>query len=63
VPRTILSGQYPDQWYQGIAAFSDVLWSIDTSQKTTQVLVSPDPGLDAIKLQVSPDAHYLYFCE
>jgi peptidoglycan hydrolase-like protein with peptidoglycan-binding domain len=63
IPKTISSDQYPDAWYQGLLSFKDTLWSIDTKQGTTNVVLSPSEDIDAIKLKVSPDGSYLYFVD
>lgn len=61
VPREISSGQYPDDWYQGLVTFNDSFWSIDTAQNSTTNIVSPSQKFDAHHLLVSPDGAYLYF--
>lgn len=61
VPQDITSGQYPDDWYQGLTTFNDSFWSIDTAQNSTTNIVSPSQKFDADHLLVSPDGAYLYF--
>jgi DNA-binding beta-propeller fold protein YncE len=61
VPQEISSGQYPDDWYQGLVTFNDSFWSIDTAQNSTTNIVSPSQKFDARDLLVSPDGAYLYF--
>lgn len=61
VPQNISSGQYPDDWYQGLTSFTDSFWSIDTAQNSTTNIVSPSQKFDADHLLVSPDGTYLYF--
>ena len=61
VPKTLPTGQYPDNWYQGTVSFNDVLWAINVSQNTTRLIVSPDQTFDMVHLGVSPDGNYIYF--
>ncbi|MEI8223929.1 MAG: peptidoglycan-binding domain-containing protein [bacterium] len=61
VPQEISSGQYPDDWYQGLVTFNDSFWSIDITQNSTTNIVSPSQKFDARDLLVSPDGAYLYF--
>lgn len=61
VPRTLSSAQYPDAWYQGLLSFKDSIWSVDTKQGITNMIVSPDQDIDVVKVQVSSDKSYVYF--
>lgn len=36
------SSQMPDEWYQGIRVFNDVLWEYDTARQAARLLVSPE---------------------
>jgi hypothetical protein len=65
VPVTPPPGNYPDDWYQGVAHFSDQIWKIDVSGRFAQ-LVLDFPGetgktLDAISLAIDPGAKQLVF--
>lgn len=61
IPRSIPNNQYPDAWYQGLVSFSDVIWSLDTTQSSTRMVMAPTQNLDVIQLKMSPDKQYLYF--
>ncbi len=60
-------GEYPDRWYQGLELFSDQLWEID-GKSADENLISDIPeeyqkNLDAIKVNIDEDEHYLYFID
>ena len=61
VPQSITAGDYPDAWYQGVATFTDNVWSINTVTKVTKELISPSQNFDIVHLGMGPDAAYLYF--
>ncbi len=64
-PSLGLSGNEPDQWYQGITHFSDNIWSIDTNSESSSVLVEPSSAfgleLDIMNPSLSPDEKYFVF--
>ncbi len=64
VPDYVGSGAYPDDWYQGLSSFSDVLWKIDLSTGESTV-VAPQKGgeveWDILSPSVSEDGNYLTF--
>ena len=65
IPVEIPSAVYPDTWYQGLVSFSDNLWSIDTADGTTDLLVQL-PGeakqtIDVIEPKLSPSENLLIF--
>ncbi|MFZ2303865.1 MAG: hypothetical protein WAV98_03710 [Minisyncoccia bacterium] len=65
VPRNLPPGDYPDQWYQGVIAFSDDLWEINALTLGTKKIMSPSdlgaPFLDIINPILSSDDAYLLF--
>lgn len=65
VPQYLPTGEYPDQWYQGILSFSDDLWVIDGTNQNASRVMSPGDfgvsGIDMINLSVSSDDSYLLF--
>jgi len=61
VPSLLQSGEYPDEWYQGLISFSDRIWKIDLREKRAEVIVSPEEPIDGIKLALNPEENYLYF--
>ncbi len=60
VPRSIPSGLYPDDWYQGKITFTDDIWKIDTKQKTVILLVVTKGSYDLVNLIVAPKRGWLY---
>lgn len=38
IPNPIPSGTYPDDWYQGVAQFSDQIWKIDVNGRFAQLV-------------------------
>ena len=61
VPKTITPDQYPDSWYQGITSFNDVLWSINTGENSTNLILSPEQNFDMTNLKFSISGDYIYF--
>ena len=56
---------YPDDWYQGVAAFSDRIWKLDVTNRYVEMVLdftkSTGAGLDAKALAVDPRASTLVF--
>jgi len=65
VPRTLPAGDYPDSWYQGLVAFSDDIWKIDTvtgaSVKIADLPELARTEIDAVELSLTPSENYLIF--
>lgn len=38
VPRVIVGGEYPDDWYQGVVTFDDNLWRINTNTGIEEII-------------------------
>ncbi len=36
-----MTGTMPDDWYQGVASFSDRLWKIDLSGRVATLVIDP----------------------
>jgi hypothetical protein len=62
---TSLSGNLPDDWYQGAVSFTDQIWRIDlTSRLATLVLdpsVTAKTDIDAVNLSIDPNSQLLVF--
>lgn len=65
IPRNIVPAEYPDQWYQGLIAFSDDLWEINTATLSKRKIMSPVnfdvQSLDIINPTLSSDDSRLLF--
>ncbi len=65
VPHNLPPGDYPDQWYQGVIAFSDDLWEINALTLGTKKIMSPSdfgaPFLDITNPVLSSNDVYLLF--
>lgn len=66
VPKSIESGGYPDNWYQGEVSFRDQLWKIDIKTKNATLLLDPTTvvggeEIDGIKLALDEGGNYLFF--
>ncbi|MBI3633901.1 MAG: hypothetical protein HY226_06480 [Candidatus Vogelbacteria bacterium] len=66
VPITPAINIYPDAWYQGVISFNDEIWQINTTTGQTKIITDKDSldkygGIDATKLQLSPNEDYLSF--
>ena len=59
---TVLSGPYPDSWYQGTFHFNDALWKVDTKAGTTTQLSNGGGNyLDVTKPALDSSEKYLFF--
>ncbi len=65
VPKEIVSGEYPDIWYQGSLSFSDKIWKIDLNTNTTTLIADTKEeaaiDVDAIHLSLNEKENYLTF--
>ena len=66
VPRTIVSSEFPDVWYQGEISFSDQIWKIDTATGNATIVVDPTTekggeDIDGTKLMLDAGENYLLF--
>lgn len=59
------SASYPDDWYQGAASFSDLLWKVDVAGRYAELVLDfPEEAegvLDAIGLALNPAGTVLAF--
>lgn len=62
---TALSGNMPDDWYQGAQTFSDRIWRIDLSTRLATLIVDPgqvaDVAIDAVALSIDRMGDALVF--
>lgn len=62
---TGLSGNMPDDWYQGAQTFSDRIWRIDLSTRLATLIVDPgqvaDVAIDAVALSIDRMGDALVF--
>ncbi len=62
---TALTGNIPDDWYQGAVSFSDRLWRIDLETRLATLVVDPgqvaDVSIDAVALTIDPMSDVLVF--
>lgn len=62
---TALSGNLPDDWYQGARTFSDRIWRIDLNTRLATLIVDPgqvaDVAIDAVALTIDSQADALVF--
>jgi ABC-type cobalt transport system substrate-binding protein len=65
VPKSIPSGQYPDDWYQGEVSFGDQIWKIDIKTGNATMIADPNMAsgedIDSIKLMLDNGENYLFF--
>lgn len=60
VPRAIISGRYPDDWYQGRISFADELWRVNLKTKETSQLKSLRGSYDLVNLMIDSKNKWLY---
>ncbi|MDD5318395.1 MAG: hypothetical protein PHF79_01040 [Candidatus Pacebacteria bacterium] len=53
IPNNPPSAIYPDAWYQGYVAFSDTIWSINTTTGESKVIVRPQDVVTGASLDVT----------
>jgi hypothetical protein len=65
VPRSLLGGTYPEDWYKGLISFNDHLWKIDLTTNTYTNLLKPEEvgktNIDMINLYLSEKEDFIYF--
>jgi hypothetical protein len=65
VPVTPAAAAYPDDWYQGVTAFSDRIWIIHIAERYAQMILDfpslTTTPLDAVALAVDPAQTMLVF--
>lgn len=61
VPISLPVALYPDEWYQGLVSFSDIIWRIDLSDMSTEILSGIENDFDATNLFLSSNEDYLFF--
>lgn len=55
VPKFQISGNYPDDWYQGTISFSDDIWKINVKTGESELLVSIGNGIDVDGINLFTD--------
>lgn len=64
VPTTI-TGNQPDDWYQGASSFTDRIWRIDLDTRLATLVVDPsevgDVAIDAVALTIDSESDMLVF--
>jgi hypothetical protein len=64
---TNMTGNLPDDWYQGAVPFSDRIWRIDMTARVATLVVDPTQvaktALDAVDLTVDPHEDVLVFTD
>lgn len=62
---TNVSGNLPDEWYQGVTHFSDRIWRIDLDTRLATLVVDPgqvaEISIDAVALTLDSEADTLVF--
>jgi len=65
VPRTLPPASYPDAWYQGVIAFEDEVWTVETENGIPRLIMDVSAEakttIDAVSPLLSADEKYLIF--
>lgn len=65
VPKSLVGGEYPDIWYQGLVNFTDDLWRLNTETGASTIISDLEKEslikIDAVDLQVDKNDNYLFF--
>lgn len=66
-PRDGLGKDVPDEWYQGLASYSDRIYRFNSDTNTAELLADPEKDfntkLDVMSPFLSPDEDYLFFTD
>jgi hypothetical protein len=62
---TSMTGNLPDDWYQGAVSFTDRIWRIDLTDRLATLVVDPSQAgnvsIDAVNLTLDPNSQVLVF--
>jgi hypothetical protein len=62
---TSMTGNLPDDWYQGAVSFTDRIWRIDLTDRLATLVVDPSKAgnvqIDAVNLVLDPESRVLVF--
>jgi hypothetical protein len=62
---TSMSGNLPDDWYQGAVSFTDQIWRINLTNRLATLVVDPTQAgnvdIDAVNLTIDPNSQVLVF--
>jgi hypothetical protein len=62
---TSVSGNLPDDWYQGAVSFTDRIWRIDLTSRLATLVLDPSSSgktdIDAVNLTIDPNSQVLIF--
>ncbi len=60
-----ITGNQPDDWYQGVSSFSDRIWRIDLNTRLATLVLDPlvngKVTIDAVNLTLDPNSQVLVF--
>ena len=60
-----MTGNLPDDWYQGATSFTDRIWRIDLTTRLATLVVDPSQAgnvnIDAVNLTIDPNSQVLVF--
>ena len=64
IPNSV-SGNLPDDWYQGAVSFTDRIWRIDLTTRLATLVLDPSQvanvDIDAVNLTIDPNSQVLVF--
>jgi hypothetical protein len=64
IPKSV-SGNIPDDWYQGVESFTDQIWRIDLTSRLATLVLDPtqtgNVNIDAVNLTIDPNSQVLVF--
>lgn len=65
VPKTLVDGDYPDIWYQGLTSFTDDIWRVNTNTGASSLVYDiqkeTNNNIDAVDLHLDKNDNYLFF--
>lgn len=61
VPGIVPSALYPDDWYQGLVSFTDLIWMVNLSDGNTELIAGASDDFDLTNLFLSSNEDYLFF--
>jgi len=60
-PIGLPTALYPDEWYQGVVFFSDLIWRLNLNDGNTELLSDTSGNFDVINPFLSSNEDYLFF--
>ncbi len=61
IPRNLTLRNLPDNWYKGIASFSDDIWRINLETNEAELVMELTENIDVVNMKINETGDYLAF--